>query len=577
MKVELLSHTPQPEKLCAMAAKLCYSAGMPRKKDLTPDKAGPFLERIMESGHLSVLEHACFTFGIEGISRACYDNKTEIYTENGWKLFRDLGDTEKVLTRNRQGIAEFELPVRHISYLYQGNLHYYNSQNVNLAVTPNHRMLIKKYDIKNKKTAEYNLVPSEEIAVNRFYITKKLNTQKTTISHVIIPGIDYLRKNRNGELFEKNVKDLIIDAKTFVKFLAWYLAEGSCFYNKTENSYTVSISQYESEKNTENRKEIIELITKMGFTATTEPKVVKFKNRQVGQFVEQLGLSFEKYIPYSIFSALDKSLAADFISTYSKADASVDKTGHVKLYTCSRKLADQLQILAFLSGTSASIWEDDRVGEKHLIKGNEVTHNHVCYVVSISQGVRNIECVVKRNKHFRESAYNGYVYCVEVPNNVIFVRRNGIAQWCGNCSHQLVRHRLASFSQQSQRYVKQEEPHFIVPQSVIDAGQADRYNQAMEYAWAFYRSMCNAGVPAEDARFVLPNAVETKLLLTMNARELLHFFSLRCCNRAQWEVRLLANDMLQLVKLAAPVLFAQAGAPCGYGSCPEGAMSCKLR
>lgn len=71
MKVELLTHTPQPEKLCALAAKLCYSAGMPRKKDLTPDKAGPFLERIMESGHLSVLEHACFTFGIEGISRAC--------------------------------------------------------------------------------------------------------------------------------------------------------------------------------------------------------------------------------------------------------------------------------------------------------------------------------------------------------------------------------------------------------------------------------------------------------------------------------------------------------------------------
>lgn len=142
------------------------------------------------------------------------------------------------------------------------------------------------------------------------------------------------------------------------------------------------------------------------------------------------------------------------------------------------------------------------------------------------------------------------------------------------CSHQLVRHRLASYSQQSQRYVKQEEPHFIVPQSVIDAGQADRYNQAMEYAWAFYRAMCNAGVPAEDARFVLPNAAETKLVMTMNARELLHFFQLRCCRRAQWEIRALAVEMLFLVKTASPILFKFAGPSCVSGECPEGAMSC---
>lgn len=142
------------------------------------------------------------------------------------------------------------------------------------------------------------------------------------------------------------------------------------------------------------------------------------------------------------------------------------------------------------------------------------------------------------------------------------------------CSHQLVRHRLASFSQQSQRYVKQEEPHFIVPQSVIDAGQADRYNQAMEYAWAFYRAMCNAGVPTEDARYVLPNATETKLVLTMNVRELLHFFSLRCCKRAQWEIRTLAEQMLELCAKESPILFDMAGPGCVRGACPEGNMTC---
>jgi thymidylate synthase ThyX len=567
-----------PEQAVADAAWICQQENWP--DSIAEKTAANLIKKVVAMGHTSILEHASYQFRIQGISRACYDNKTEIYTENGWKLFRYLGDTEKVLTRNRQGVAEFELPVRHISYLYQGNLHYYNSQNVNLAVTPNHRMLIKKYDIKDRKTAEYNLVPSEEITVNRFYITKKLNTQKTTISHVIIPGIDYLRKNRNGELFEKNVKDLTIDAKTFVKFLAWYLAEGSCFYNKTENSYTISISQYESEKNTENRKEIIELITKMGFTATTEPKVVKFKNRQVGQFVKQLGLSFEKYIPDSIFSALDKSLAADFISTYSKADASVDKTGHVKLYTCSRKLADQLQILAFLSGTSASIWEDDRVREKHLIKGNEVTHNHICYVVSISQGVRNIECVVKRNKHFRESAYNGYVYCVEVPNNVIFVRRNGIAQWCGNCSHQLVRYRVGfSPSQQSQRYVKLNVDNdvfpWVIPDSIAnDPGKKEDMLWLLTEIEAMYSQWVSDGIPEEDARFILPNAAKTKLSVTMNARALHHFFSQRCCTRSQWEIRNLAMAMWEECMKVSPTLFEICGPPCLHGKCPEGAMSC---
>ena len=78
----------------------------------------------------------------------------------------------------------------------------------------------------------------------------------------------------------------------------------------------------------------------------------------------------------------------------------------------------------------------------------------------------------------------------------------------------------------------------------------------------------------EDARFVLPNACETRLLLTMNTRELLHFFELRCCNRAQWEIRALADEMLRLCKSEAPVLFANAGPGCVRGACPEGGKTC---
>ncbi len=144
------------------------------------------------------------------------------------------------------------------------------------------------------------------------------------------------------------------------------------------------------------------------------------------------------------------------------------------------------------------------------------------------------------------------------------------------CSHQLVRHRLASYSQQSQRYVSHRERFSAVtPDSIAgDAALDQRYQQLLDDIHGFYAELLEAGVPAEDARFILPNAATTKIVVTMNGRELLHFFSLRCCRRAQWEIRQMATRMLELVKPLAPILFAKAGPGCVRGGCPEGAMTC---
>jgi thymidylate synthase (FAD) len=143
-------------------------------------------------------------------------------------------------------------------------------------------------------------------------------------------------------------------------------------------------------------------------------------------------------------------------------------------------------------------------------------------------------------------------------------------------THQLVRHRLASYNQQSQRYVSYvEEPYFIVPPTVAaDPAALERFNAANAAAFAGYRALIEAGIPAEDARYVLPNAMETKIVVTMNVRELLHFFELRCCNRAQWEIRDLALAMLDLVEPTAPYIFSDAGASCRRGPCREGKMTC---
>jgi len=150
------------------------------------------------------------------------------------------------------------------------------------------------------------------------------------------------------------------------------------------------------------------------------------------------------------------------------------------------------------------------------------------------------------------------------------------------CSHQLVRHRVASYSQQSQRYVKaggEEGFGFIMPPSVIEAGKKDWFIEKMEHMQMWYDELVEAlgdkGEKSnEDARFLLPNAAETKIMVTMNARELLHFFRQRCCNRAQWEIRRMAEEMYKLVREVAPTIFKTAGPGCVSGPCSEGEMTC---
>lgn len=143
-------------------------------------------------------------------------------------------------------------------------------------------------------------------------------------------------------------------------------------------------------------------------------------------------------------------------------------------------------------------------------------------------------------------------------------------------THQLVRHRIASYSQQSQRYVAERNFEYIIPLSVKNNPKAEqKFVAMMNQIKATYNELCDMGIDKEDARYVLPNATETKIVVTMNARSLLNFFELRCCVRAQWEIRSLAQLMLAEVRKVAPVLFEKAGAACeSKGICTEGEMTC---
>lgn len=176
--------------------------------------------------------------------------------------------------------------------------------------------------------------------------------------------------------------------------------------------------------------------------------------------------------------------------------------------------------------------------------------------------VKSVLATIMASGHFSTLEHASYTFAVDGVSRAL--------------THQLVRHRLASYNQQSQRYVKFKNGISVVKPETVAANLETEavFDEAVAACEAAYQKLLDAGIPAEDARYLLPNACESKIVITMNVRELLHFFSLRCCNRAQWEIRELAEKMFTLVYPVAPHIFAKAGPACLCGPCPEGKMCC---
>jgi thymidylate synthase (FAD) len=203
----------------------------------------------------------------------------------------------------------------------------------------------------------------------------------------------------------------------------------------------------------------------------------------------------------------------------------------------------------------------------------------LCYSPSDIESLKE-KIETKDQKAFVERLMKmGHLSPIEHPSFTFAIE--GISR---ACSHQLVRHRLASYSQQSQRYVTEEAGFdYVIPPLIKEdeelRGYFERFMAEAQKAYNHIVKRLNEkGIKGEsanqDARFVLPNAAETKIIVTMNARELLHFFRQRCCYRAQWEIRQMAEQMLTLVKEVAPVIFEKAGPACIKGPCPEGEYTC---
>ncbi|MCL2684359.1 MAG: FAD-dependent thymidylate synthase [Synergistaceae bacterium] len=170
--------------------------------------------------------------------------------------------------------------------------------------------------------------------------------------------------------------------------------------------------------------------------------------------------------------------------------------------------------------------------------------------------ISHLLSILRESRHMSPFEHASFTYALEGVSRV--------------ATHQLVRHRIASYSQRSQRYVSADGARCVIPPEVEDIAEARAiFEEYVKKAHDAYERMTALGVPGEDARFILPHGVETSIVVTMNARELRHFFELRLCRRAQWEIREVARRMLVLAYDTAGELFHSAGPPCVTGVCAE--------
>lgn len=199
---------------------------------------------------------------------------------------------------------------------------------------------------------------------------------------------------------------------------------------------------------------------------------------------------------------------------------------------------------------------------------------HSCHAKEGASELREEKDEEKLKNILRKTVERGHTSVMEHASFTFSIE--GISR---ACSHQLVRHRIASYSQQSQRYVKPDEEKYVTPPSIKGNPSAQkRFQKVMKEAWNAYENLVeDENMPQEDSRFVLPNATKTNIVMTMNARSLLNFFELRTCLHAQWEIRAVANKMLSEVKEVASTIFENAGPPCKRnGVCPEKDPDCKF-
>lgn len=333
----------------------------------------------------------------------CYDDQTEVYTNQGWKRFAQLNGEEDVLTLNPETRnLEWQKPTAYYCKEWHGEMTYLHNQSTNLLITPDHSCLY--FTQKNSAL--------------RFREAKTLST-----ASYLYAGCEW--QGNDPETIE--VGEVDVASELYCKLLAYYLADGS-----RHGATAIKIAQT-------NNDEMFAELSALPFKVWHDENKIVIYNRQLTERFASYGHATEKYIPDEI-KGLSRRLLNVFLNAYVKTDGyaetSIKACGttsqHRCVFTTSKRMADDLAEIALKAGLRPKFEVRKYAGTKQTFRNGTYTINNDLYVVHLNWRT-TITHFAKESVH-----YDGNVYCVEVPNHTLYVRRNGQTVWCGNCRHRLV-------------------------------------------------------------------------------------------------------------------------------------------
>ena len=370
----------------------------------------------------------------------CYDPETEVLTENGWKFFKDVKYEDKIATLNKEtGYLEYQQPTDIISYHYNGKMYCLQNRGIDLLVTPNHQLYTAKASYYNgKKNNEKRLYPFELCTPDK-YFGKGKRFSKTCNWKGIKPDDHFTIKgySKTREYCERTYTfpDLNIEIHSLLRFLGYFIAEGCANYSKGEIAIGRDRSDY--------KKQLCEkLIADIGFTPKDATDYKRKDNSGCTKLystvlarwlIDNCGhLAWNKKVP-SFVKELPSEYIEEFLNYLYLGDGHKNPTSHI-LYTSSLQLKNDVEELLLKSGYCFRSWKRkpriNKSGKWNIIPKHDVYEINWLKL----KDVETKGSITKKSNSYKEEwiDYNGMVYCVTVPNHIIYVKRNGKGVWCGN-------------------------------------------------------------------------------------------------------------------------------------------------
>lgn len=562
------------EKVIEKAGRTCYKS----EDKITEDSSSKFCEMIQTRNHVSVLEHCSATFRIICDRGCCYDDQTKVLTENGWKVFKDLNVNERVYTKDDEDNIVLTLPKRCIKKHYVGKLFNFSNTGIDLAVTPNHNMWVKDYNKRSSKTKVWKFIKAEEMSNSAYQFDSSGNWVGNKLDYIHIKGND---KSKYASRRSKNY-----EANSFLELLGLWVTDGSISPCVKNSGRRICITQIK--KHVCNRIE--QLCADLNIPFLKYRNDYRLNDVALWNFLKENFIKGDDYkksyyveVPQWLLNSSRENLDC-FMRGVLLGDGYSDSERRL-VYTSSEGFAENLVEIAMKRGFGASIRVARPKGTlRHFPNNSKVSICTTSYCVNIEK--QRFSYLKKRSTaSWRTFEYNGNVYCVELPKyHKLFVMRNGKACWCGN-SHELVRHRIAAYSQESTRYVNYNKKGmgFITPawasEKILKERQEDVYMQmskgeimtwtelsnidkqiyiflksCYEDEWN-YNALISLGQTPQQARAVLPNCLKTEIVMTANFREWLHFLELRTAPAAHPDMQVIAKMIGNKLHEISPIIF----------------------